>query len=112
MCIMELEDVAVVHTCGICKLIIGEKSIPTYSCIEEYTRLFIDDNFYFYPVTERRLGEDGAHLPVYQGHRENTVNRTAKQEDTPNNLTVLRRSRREKNKQSFIRCFNFGILIY
>ncbi|KMQ85870.1 hypothetical protein RF55_15335 [Lasius niger] len=49
---MELQDIAVVHTCGICKIIIDEKSIPTHGCVEAYTRLFIDENFYFYPVTD------------------------------------------------------------
>ncbi|XP_067203513.1 uncharacterized protein [Linepithema humile] len=48
---MELQDIAV-HTCGICEIIIEEKNIPTHSCIEGYNRLLIDENFYFYPVTD------------------------------------------------------------
>jgi len=44
-------QIVVPHTCGICETIIHEKSIPTYGCVEAYTWLFIDENFYFYPVT-------------------------------------------------------------
>ncbi|KYN02042.1 hypothetical protein ALC62_07156, partial [Cyphomyrmex costatus] len=43
-----------VHTCGICEVIVEETSIPTHGCMEAYTQLFIDENFYFYPVTENR----------------------------------------------------------
>ncbi|XP_020297427.1 uncharacterized protein LOC109861967 [Pseudomyrmex gracilis] len=47
----ESQDIAVVHTCGICEMIIEEKSIPSHDCVEGYNRFFIDTNFYFYPVT-------------------------------------------------------------
>jgi len=44
-------QIVVPHTCGICETIIHEKNIPTHGCVEAYSRLFIDENFYFYPVT-------------------------------------------------------------
>jgi len=44
-------QIVVSHTCGICETIIYEKNIPTHGCVEAYTRLFIDENFYFYSVT-------------------------------------------------------------
>ncbi|XP_072750755.1 uncharacterized protein [Anoplolepis gracilipes] len=47
-----MEDIAVVHTCGVCEMIIDQNNIPTYVCMEGYTRFFIDENFYFYPVTD------------------------------------------------------------
>jgi len=40
-----------VHTCGVCEMIIDKNNIPTHVCMKGYIRFFIDENFYFYPVT-------------------------------------------------------------
>ena len=36
---------AVVHTCGICEMIIDEKNISTHGCMEAYNQLFVDNFF-------------------------------------------------------------------
>ncbi|XP_025264522.1 uncharacterized protein LOC105259171 isoform X1 [Camponotus floridanus] len=46
------EDIALVQTCGICEVIVDKENIPTHGCVEGYTRLFVDKNLYFYPVTD------------------------------------------------------------
>ncbi|XP_039304217.1 uncharacterized protein LOC120359192 [Solenopsis invicta] len=48
---MDLQDIAVVHTCGICETIIDQNDIPMHDCIRAYKKFFVDNNYYFYPVT-------------------------------------------------------------
>ncbi|XP_011172640.1 uncharacterized protein LOC105205047 isoform X1 [Solenopsis invicta] len=48
---MDLQDIAVVHTCGICETIIDQNDIPMHDCIRTYKKFFVDNNNYFYPVT-------------------------------------------------------------
>ncbi|XP_077271810.1 uncharacterized protein LOC143902603 isoform X2 [Temnothorax americanus] len=44
------EQIRVVYTCGLCEEIC--EKIPGHPCLEGYTRLYIDQNHYFYPMLD------------------------------------------------------------
>lgn len=39
-----------VNTCGVCEIIVDENEMLQHSCLENYNRVHIDNNRYFYPV--------------------------------------------------------------
>ncbi|KAJ8958597.1 hypothetical protein NQ318_016318 [Aromia moschata] len=47
---MDLDEIKVVYTCGLCEVIVDE--IIDHPCIEGYGHIYIDNNHHFYPVLE------------------------------------------------------------
>ncbi|XP_044590877.1 uncharacterized protein LOC123269332 [Cotesia glomerata] len=69
------EQIQVVYTCGVCNIIV--EIIETHSCIESYGKIYLDDNNYFYPMTDtgaiirRSLLNDGTEAVVEDVDAEN-----------------------------------------
>ncbi|XP_029166222.1 uncharacterized protein LOC114937031 [Nylanderia fulva] len=49
---MEPPEIQMVNTCEVCEIIVDENEILQHPCLENYNRVHIDNNRYFYPVCD------------------------------------------------------------
>ncbi|XP_071579124.1 uncharacterized protein [Temnothorax nylanderi] len=80
-------------------IIDDEKSIPTHDCVKAYPRLFIDRNYYFYPVTDNNciirrslVNNEEVVLPV--------------RENIPGTITMLPAINKEAQRENESRSVN------